>query len=222
MAVHHRKGAGQPGPRTQESRGDGARRRRLVELAPKDRLVIDVGADHGHVAHALGGIAPERRAHRVGRRDVRWVIADGLAPFREVPAAIIAGMGAHRIAGILERGPRPGVLVAHAQDDPGWLRKWLAENGWRIDAECLAPEAGRAAEVLRAVPGLEPASGLHLEVGPRLLEGDDPLLRAHLEHQRAYWSRIAARTAEADPGVHSEAALRADFHDVVLRDRGWG
>lgn len=202
-------------------RGGAARRRAIVALCPDDRPLVDVGADHGHVAHALGGIATERRPRRIRRRDVPWVVADGLAPFREVPVAVIAGMGALTIAGILDRGPRPWVLVAHAQDDPGRLRTYLAAHGWRIDAEQLAREAGRFAEVLRAVPGQEPASGLALELGPRLLEGDDPLLRAWMEHTCRYWAGLKAQTEGHAPEVASRAGRRAAFLQDHLRRRGW-
>lgn len=132
--------------------------------------VIDVGADHGHVAHALGAIATERDPRRLGRPDVRWVVADGLRPFREVGTAIIAGMGAHTIIGILSAGPRPSRLILHAQDDPPTLRRWLAANGWRIDDEVMVPEGRGYAAILLANPGEETATGLHLHYGPRLLE----------------------------------------------------
>jgi len=201
-------------------RGAG-RRRLLVALCPRDRLVIDVGADHGHVAYALGAIATERLPHRIGRRDIRWVVADGLSPFREVPVAVIAGLGARSIQRVLARGPRPGVLVAHAPDDPGALRLWLAANEWRIDAEGLALEGNRFAEVLRAVPGRENATGLALELGPRLLEGDDPLLRAWMEHTHRYWGGLAARTAVAAPPVAARATRRAAFLEAHLCRRGW-
>ena len=187
------------------------RRRALVDLVPDGREVIDVGADHGHVAHALGAIATERRPGRRGRGDVPWVVADGLRPFREVDVAVIAGMGAHTILGILDRGPRPRTLVAHAPDDPAALRVGLAARGWRIDAERLAREAGRFAEVLRAVPGDEPATGLALEFGPRLLASGDPLLAEHLAHQARWLQGIADATAEADPDKHAWASERAAF-----------
>lgn len=187
------------------------RMRALVALCPPDRPVVDVGADHGHVAHALGGIAVERMPHRAGRPDVRWVIADGLSAFREVPVAVLAGIGARSIAAILERGPRPGAVVCHAPDDPGWLRGWLAEHGWRIDAEALAEDKRRFAEVLRALPGEETASGLALELGPRLLEGDAPLRAAWLEDRIDYWAALARETAGVAAEVSARAAERARF-----------
>ncbi|MCB9664165.1 MAG: tRNA (adenine(22)-N(1))-methyltransferase TrmK [Alphaproteobacteria bacterium] len=199
-----------------------ARREVLARLVPAGGLIVDVGADHGHVAHAVGAIATERRPHRAGRPDLPWVVADGLAPFRHVDTAIIAGMGAHTIAGILTRGPLPRVLVAHAPDDPETLRTWLATHGWRVDAEALAPEAGRYAEVLRAVPGEEPATGLTLAFGPRLLEGDDPFLEPHLRHLHRHWSALARQTADHDARVSADAARRADFLRDRLQARGWG
>jgi tRNA A22 N-methylase len=200
-------------------RGGRDRRRLLVELTPPGEIVVDVGADHGHVAAELGAIATERQPRRAGRGDVAWVIADGLAPFRRVDVAIIAGMGARTIAGILERGPRPAVAVLHAQDDPPRLRRWLAANGWRIDAEGLAREARRFAEVIRVVPGAEPHTGLHLELGPQLLASDDPLLLDHLRQLIGHYSRIAVATRDTAADVHADASARVRFLEAELSRR---
>lgn len=196
------------------TRGE-ARRRVIVAMAGDRTPIIDVGADHGRVAAALGAIATERMPRRRGRADVRWVIADGLRPFRRVGTAIIAGMGARTIARILTAGPRPEIAVLHAQDEPGWLRCWLAGHGFAIDAEALAPEGNGFAEVVRAVPGAEPAVGLPLFYGPRLLASADPHLRPHLERQLAIETSIAATTAGRDPVAHATALGRVSF----LRER---
>ncbi|MEQ1504378.1 MAG: tRNA (adenine(22)-N(1))-methyltransferase TrmK [Myxococcota bacterium] len=202
------------------------RRDLLLALCPvTDGLVVDVGADHGLVASAIaarGGrvIATERAPNRIGRRDVPWIVADGLAPLRTVAVAIIAGMGAHTIAGILGRGPRPTVaVVVHATDNPPALRGWLAANGWRIDAEALAREAGRFAEVIRAVPGDEPATGLELAFGPRLLAGDDPLLVEHLRELHAHHAALAAATRHV-PHKHAGFSARVAFLAAALVARG--
>jgi tRNA (adenine22-N1)-methyltransferase len=188
------------------------RRALLVAMCPPGGIIVDVGADHGHVAAALGAIATERMPHRAGRQDLRWVIADGLRPFRHVDTAIIAGMGWKLIREILEAGPRPTTAVLHAADDPGALRAWLASHGWRIQAEALAPEARRFATVLRAVAGQEEATGLALEFGPRLIEsGTDPHYRAHIAQLHGYWSQLARTTEHAAPAVHERAAKRARY-----------
>jgi tRNA A22 N-methylase len=170
------------------------RRELLIAMCPKGKNIVDVGADHGHVAAALGAIATERLPHRSGRRDIPWVIADGLKPFRNVEVAIIAGMGARKIMAILDAGPRPQAVVLHAQDDPPLLRRYLASHGWRIEREGLAPEAGRYAEVMVAMPGIETTSGTRLALGPRLLEGDDRYLLLHLNQLLGYWSNLQKHT----------------------------
>ena len=194
-------------------RGGRERRALLVKLTPDAPFVVDVGADHGHVAHALGAVATERQPHRAGRPDVRWVIADGLLPFRRVDVAIIAGMGALSICEILERGPRPQTVVLHCPDDPPRLRRWLAAHGWRIDAEGLAHEAGRFAEVIRAVHGQETATGETLDYGPKLPA--DPLWGQHVAQLLGHWSDIAAKTANRDPAVYARAQRQVDW----LRDQ---
>lgn len=199
-----------------------ARRAAILGLCPRGGVMVDVGADHGHVAAALGAVATERQLRRIGRRDVPWVVADGLRPFRRVDLAVIAGMGARTIAGILEAGPRPAVAVLHAQDDPPVLRRWLAAHGWRIDAEALAPEAGRFAEVIRAVPGEEDAQGPWLDFGPRLLAGSDPYLRDHLLELWTWYDGLARSTADRAPERSARFRAQADFLRDRLADRGWG
>ena len=201
-------------------RGGRARRQVIQALCPTDGLIIDVGADHGHVAHALGAIATERQPKRAGRSDVPWVIADGLRPFRSVYCAITAGMGAETITRILDAGPRPQIAIVHAQDDPPKLRRFLADRGWRIDAEALAPEAGRFAEVMRIVNGEETATGLTLAFGPTLLAGSDPLLVPHLRQLIGHHQGIAAHTKGTAPDVHSSATERIAFLREQLAKHG--
>jgi tRNA A22 N-methylase len=197
------------------------RLRAITELCPPAEVIVDVGADHGHVAHALGTIATEREPDRRGRRDVPWVVADGLTPFRRVDVAIIAGMGAHTILGILDAGPRPGTVIAHAQDDPGALRRGLAARGWRIDAERIAPEGPRYAEVLRLVDGIEPSTDLVLEFGPKLLSGDDPYLREHLLRRLWLIDDLVDKTRSTAGDRHLELLRRQAFLRDILRSRGW-
>lgn len=198
------------------------RRRAILALLPRDAPgpIVDVGADHGHVAAASGAVATERLPHRRGREDVPWVVADGLRPFRRVGVAIVTGMGAHTILGILDDAPRPRWAVLHAPDDPTTLRRGLVARGWRIDAEALAPETRRHAEILRVTTGEEDATGLRLDIGPRWLEGDDPHAVAHAGHEWRHWSRLAAQVAGHDPERARYAAARAArLADALTR---WG
>lgn len=188
----------------------------LVPPGPPDRIVVDVGADHGHLAAALGAIAVEREAHRpgVGARSP-WVLADGLAPFRRVDVAILAGLGARTIAGIVQRGPRPGMLVAQAPDDPPRLRRLLVHDGWRVDAEALAREGARIVEIVRFVPGDEPARDPHLGLGPRLLAESHPLRGAWLDQERRRRRRLLADLASHDPGRAAQVQAELDVLDAA-------
>ena len=197
------------------------RRALIAEMCPRGGFIVDVGADHGHVAHAVGAVAVEKHPRRMGRSDVPWVVADGLSCFRGVDVAIIAGMGALTIAGILERGPAPAEAIVHAPDDPPTLRLLLDQLGWQIVNERLAPEARRFAEVLHIRHGRNEATGLPLELGPVLLDGPDPLLQPHLTHLRSWYRGLADATRGRDLEKHQWADERAHFVSEVMRRRGW-
>lgn len=193
------------------------RRDAIVALCPPalpGQIVVDVGADHGRIAERIGAIATERMPHRRSRVAVPWVVMDGMRGFARVDGAVIAGMGARTIARILDAGPRPGWAVLHAQDDPIALREWLAEHGYAIEAESLAAEAGRYAEICRVRPGVEPSSGLWLTFGPRLLTDGHPLLRDHLGELRDYYGRLEARTRGRDAAAHARYAAYVSFLDA--------
>jgi tRNA (adenine22-N1)-methyltransferase len=191
-------------------RGD-TRRAAIVELAPRGGFIVDVGADHGRVAEALGAVAVERHPHRRGSAKVRWVVSDGLTAFRNVDVAVIAGIGASSILEILRVGPAPSVIVVHATDSPGRLRIGLRDLGWRIEAERLAWENGRYAEVIRAVQGMEVASGLWLELGPRLLEEGPPELADHLSWLLTETDFLLGRIGAHAPDKAAALETRASF-----------
>ncbi len=196
-----------------------ARREVIISLVPTGRQVVEVGCDHGHTAAALGAIATERRRHRLpARRDLRLVVADGLRCFRAVDVAVITGIGAWQIGHILATGPRPQVAVVHAPDRPAWLRRWCADNGWRIDAERLAPEGRRFAEVMRVVPGSEPNQGLTLAFGPKIPE--DPLAHAHARQLVEYWSSVLARVEGLNAVKSAEAREWLAFLERFLARDG--
>ncbi len=186
-------------------RGLSPRLAQLARLVPDGGVIVDVGCDHGHLTAHLGAIGVEREPHRVPRRPGRFLVADGLAPFARVDTAVIAGMGPATLLGILDRGPRPATLVAHCPGGMEVLRQGLADRGWRIEAEALAPEGERISEVLRAVCGEEPHRGHRLWFGP--LVEDDPLVEALASQRRAWAEALAVRAP-----VGSEAHARA---------RGW-
>lgn len=191
----------------------------LVGLVPAAEIIVDVGADHARVARRTGAIAVERGPQIPRAADVPWVLADGLRPFRRVDVAIIAGMGARSIAAILSAGPKPAVAVLHADDEPWTLRRWLKREGWRIEAERLGEQGGRLAELIRATPGEETSDGCRLELGPRLLDSDDPWLGAFLVDRMSMWRTVATLAGTRAPDRASEALRRAAHLAEVLTRR---
>ena len=175
----------------------------IIEMAPKGRRCVDVGADHGHVAAALGAVASEREPHRLPRRtDVARTVADGLRGHRDVELAILTGMGPRLILRILDEAPRPQELIAHSPQHSHVLRAGLAARGWRVHQEGLAPENGRLAEVLHLRPGESPHSGYVLEFGESLMR--HPWGKQHAAQVQSGWSRLAA-DAPSETEAHQRA-----------------
>lgn len=195
------------------------RRDAILDLVVPAEITVDVGCDHGHVAAALARqgrfvIGVERRSQRLPERsDVPLVVCDGLSALRRVDLAIITGMGGRIILDILARGPQPKITIIHSPNHTDELRQGLADAGWRIDAERLAPESRGYAEVIRVVRGEEPAQGHALWFGPKLL--DQPLARAHAEHQLAHWRRIT-KAAPPESEGYARAAGWVGFLEPLL------
>ena len=179
-----------------------------MALVPAGGVIVDVGCDHGHVTHALGAIGVERAVDALPRRPGLFVLADGLAPFRHVDTAVIAGMGPSSVLGIVDRGPAPDTLVVHCPDGMNRLRQGLADRGYRIDAERLARKGQRISEVVRVVRGSEPHGGHRLWFGP-LLEGD-PLVEALADHLAQRFPALQ-RQAPAGTGAHQRARAWVDW-----------
>ncbi|HVB76828.1 MAG TPA: tRNA (adenine(22)-N(1))-methyltransferase TrmK [Candidatus Nitrosotalea sp.] len=134
--------------------------RALVEatltVASPRAPVADIGAGDGQVAlrlHDLGlpvvatEFHPGAYARLPSQLDRR--LGDGLAPLRpgEVEGAIIAGMGARNMIGILERdrdlARTLGWLVLQPQQKPDLLETWIDESGWRRTATCNVRQGSR-------------------------------------------------------------------------------
>lgn len=185
--------------------GQGPRRSsdRLEAVAariPPDRVVADIGADHGWLLIHLAkrgqlkqGIAGEvnlgpfkNAAHRIRAAGlterVQVRLGDGLSVLRreEADVVVIAGMGGVLITSILSRGEAKlsGVerLVLQPNNNGNQVRAWLLEHGWEIDGEDLVKEGGILYEIISARQGDsgDPYKGLSLTLGQAIRIG--PLL----------------------------------------------
>lgn len=138
----------------------------MAGAVPAGEAVADIGCGDGQLARHLRelghSVVPVERlpgpARRARERLGECRLGDGLEPLAagEVSVAVIAGMGGHKIRGILERSPAIAAsmecLVLQPQQHPEELRRWLASAGYRVDRELEAAQRGRRYTVLVVRP----------------------------------------------------------------------
>jgi tRNA (adenine22-N1)-methyltransferase len=201
----------------------------VAALIPAEGAVADIGADHGRLSVwlAAGGrkaIAVDvsgpslRKASALVREygvdgAVECRLGDGLSCLRdgEVSVAVMAGMGALTMIGILSEGLRmsrvPRDLVLQPMNAVETLRRWLHENGWGITAEGYGREAGGIWPVFRASAGAQdPAERFDYLIGNWEMASGHPLFREYLKQEI---ERCGRRLTGAAGGKGSAAARRA-------------
>ena len=148
------------------------RMKTVADMVKPGGRVCDIGCDHAFVSIYLvaNGISDRVIASDVRTgpcaiaRDniARWNMTDhidlrlgnGLATISpgEVDSIIIAGMGGILITDILEAGmdvvQSAGQLVLQPQSETEHLRRYIAENGWKITEEKMLIDAGKYYVVL--------------------------------------------------------------------------
>lgn len=199
-----------------------------AELVLPGRPVLDVGTDHGLLPAALvaSGKVPRVVASDVGseplavaaatiaRHDVEDRVAlrcaDGLRAISpgEVATIVIAGMGAQRIAAILQAAPEQrrsaARLVLAPNEDAPLLRAWLTAHGYALVDERLTIDRGRYYVVMAAEAGeVSSLSAVELLVGPWLMRRGGPVLQRWLRRELALAERARA-------GLSRGRAQRAD------------
>lgn len=173
----------------------------IAELIPSGSVVADIGTDHGYLPVYL---LLEQISHRAVAADInpapleqaRETVAafnclqkidlrlgSGLQVLEEddqIDTIIIAGLGGRTIAHILAEGKNKlqnvRRLILQPMSEAGYLRLFLAKNGYAIMHESLVMEGRRLYEIIQAIPGKEEETDpFRLSFGPRLLEKKPPL-----------------------------------------------
>ena len=171
--------------------------KRLLEvsgLVSYGSRLADVGTDHGYIPIWLteqGAIrsavamdinrgpllrAQENiRRHRLEEK-IKTRLSDGVAELRpgEADSVVIAGMGGSLMVKILKEGKEVletvKELVLQPQSDICNVRRFLQENGYRIDTERIVLEDGKFYPMMHVVHGkMEPLSDIEAMYGPCLL-----------------------------------------------------
>lgn len=209
------------------------------EVAPGSR-VADIGTDHGLLPLWLA--ATGRAAYCLATEKTRTTLSRAARPVPGAPGAdrlayragdglfaiagtdridtiVLAGLGGRTIVRILAAKPpaSPPVsrLVLQPRSEAARVRAWLSRAGWRVAAECLAIERGRAHVTIAAERGSDVDLYGHetlsvddlLAAGPVLVRSEAPEVAALWEAERDRLIEIGA-SAAAGPGI---SRARADL-----------
>ena len=214
---------------------------KCAELVPPCETVADVGTDHGYLAIHLLQTGRCRRVIAADLREkplataranaavygvsesVTFLRSDGLAeiPCDSFQTLVCAGMGGDLITRILQEAPwlkDPAyTLILQPQSAGADLRRWLGENGFSIDRECLVRDGGFLYGVLQVRYGQgSPLTPGEQYVSPALRREQDPLYNAYLARiRRALEQTVAGISRSTDPADQERAAYyRAALKEV--------
>ena len=213
----------------------------VAGLVTEGASVADIGTDHGYVPIYLveSGIAskvialdvnqgPLNRArmhivgHGLGDR-IETRLSDGLAMIRpgEVDTVIASGMGGPLTIRILQEGKEVAdllnALILQPQSEICRVRRFLTENGYRIEQEDMVLEDGKYYPVMRVVHGLkEPYEEWEYLYGKRLLEARHPVLLEFLKREL----RIKESILEQLAGRSGSESAR-ERAEEICREREW-
>ncbi len=221
------------------------RLRCIAELVPRGARLADVGTDHGYlpvwllqegrIEHAIASdinalpLAHARRTvEEYGVADqVELRLCAGLdavAP-DEADTVVIAGMGGETILAILDAAPwlrRDGMtLLLQPMTKAELLRRWLSENGYRIEFERLVRDKGTIYAVLTVkAGGGAPLANVQAWCGVGLLH--DPL---YGEYARDRVRKLEAAAAGMRRGKRADdtqiASLETDARELRQAIEEW-
>jgi tRNA (adenine22-N1)-methyltransferase len=170
----------------------------VADFVEKGSAIADVGSDHGYLSVYLkendmadkviasdinqgpvnNAISTVRHCGFSSEIDVR--LGGGLTPYLidEVNSCAIAGMGGILIRDILieskELVDTLDYMILQPQIAQDELRRWLINNGFKIEDEKVAIEGSKIYEIIKVKKGtMEMGDEINLEIGYKLLKKDD-------------------------------------------------
>ena len=202
----------------------------LADMVPPGSRLADVGTDHGYIpawllqrgriAAAIAsdiGAEPLQHAkqtaaeYEVNGIDFRLCPGlDAIAP-EEADTIVIAGMGGETIQTILEAAPWTAggehLLLLQPMTKAEYLRKWLADNGYRFTEERLVFDKNYLYPVFAVRGGTQPSLTPAQQYGGVLLDGD-PLYADYLDERMGKLQRAIdglRRSATPENTVKAES-----------------
>ncbi|MDE7244884.1 MAG: class I SAM-dependent methyltransferase [Oscillospiraceae bacterium] len=223
------------------------RLRRIAELVPADcRCLADTGTDHGYIPVELlvrGRVrqaiatdinpAPLERARQTARRcgvteKIDFRLGDGLSVLApgEADVIIIAGMGGDNICDILNAAPwtkNGPLLLLQPMSRAETLRRYLAETGCLVQAECLVQDKGVLYPVLSAGGTAEAYSCPDADAWGGFRLQNDPLWGAYLEGMILRLRRAAAGLEKASGPALAERRMQflSICKELEIRKEVW-
>ncbi len=166
-------------------------------------IAADVGTDHGYLICYLikNGICRRGFATDINEKPlesakalikelgyediIETVFTDGLTgiPEKAADEILICGMGGETICSILERCPWVKSETVHLVLQPmtkaSALRRWLCENGWRIDEEKAVEDEGHLYTVISAYycGDCETPDNIYCILGELMVSSDDAAIK---------------------------------------------
>ncbi len=192
----------------------------IADFVNEGETVADIGTDHGYipiyllankkspfviVADISDGPLSIAKAnldiHNINNDGYNLRLCDGLKRIdpNEVDTIVIAGMGGQLITDILsediEKTKSFKKLIIQPRIASEILRQWLNENGFCIRDEKLVRESRFVCDVLVVEVGpKEDYSLAELEIGKRIIEKKDPLLKSFLLRKIGIENKILEST----------------------------
>lgn len=201
----------------------------IASFVTPGSVLADIGTDHAYIPVYLidNGIIQTALAldinegpllkateniKKYGFEDKITVrLSDGLENLRpgEADSIIIAGMGGLLIKRILNDGRefiqtvREIILSPHREMEE--VRRFLHQEGFRIDTEKMLVEDKKFYVIIKAVKGNEKYSNtVHYKYGFSLLVEKDPVLLNYLKSQKEKISKIIKKIEEQGTGQNAK------------------
>ena len=225
----------------------------VSSLVSAASVVADIGTDHAYLPLYLVKekacprvIAVERSflSSRLARETVNFFdlnhkieirIGDGLLSLDKedgVEVVVIAGLGGKTICRLLQASASRlqyfKRLVLQPMGDSLLVRRWLAAHGFCFPQEKLAVEKGRFYEIIVAEKGRQIIDEpIFWELGPTILQKNDPLLVPWLEYKLKRCDQILkgllrSRKGKDDPRwryfLFRYYSLKGVLNDVCRRE----
>ncbi len=146
-----------------------ARIKAICSLIEKSECLADIGCDHGYnalyaakigcksvIAADISPFSVEKARKNLSGYDcVKFVVSDGFNGIDDaVDFAVITGMGGKKIAEILDGAKtKIATLLLGPQHDADFLREYLTDKNYFIDADIMVEEDGKFYSFIRAKLG---------------------------------------------------------------------